>query len=335
LQAGFVKKRATTLKSFERVGNILIHDKKMKKITIAIMSIIVMIGCTEKNNELIESSQKDATTSINKLEYAYVDGNLKIETDSTDSAPKIEFRASDEYLATIKKIGDTPNGLRKNVSAVSSLVGKQVGVIAGTYAPTASYDVLEIFMDCEDTRNANGTEGWTGGNTVDRNVTLKLCLVPKSLFSSYKYTRYAVLSLDYGWDNMIERFFDNEDSNNQNKIILKGEVINQDKIRTKLGGGITQNKNTTLCFYVYDQDIKNGMESFPDLGIQYGVFGSTAENSRGKGWISIDDEDSKNANQCWYNWNNLARADASGWLEDAKSIIEPGQNTKIHMFRAR
>lgn len=307
----------------------------MKKITIAIMSIIVMIGCTEKYNELTESSQKEATTSINKLEYAYVDGNLKIETDSTDSAQKIEFRASDEYLATIKKLGDTPNGLRKNVTSVSSLVGEQVGVIADSYASTASYDVLEIHMDCEDSRNANGKEGWIGGNTVDKDVTLKLCLVPKSLFSGYKYAKYAVLSLDYGMDHMIERFFDNEDSNNKNWIKLNGKNLNSTEIYNQLGNGITQDKNTTLCFYVYYQDTQTGMESFPDLGIQYGVFGSTAENNRSKGWISTDDEDSNNANQCWNNWYNLARADCSGWLEETKSIIEPSQNTKIHMFRAR
>ena len=298
----------------------------------------MMIGCTEKNNELTESSQKDATTSINKLEYAYVDGNLKIETDSTDSAQKIEFRASDEYLATIKKLGDTPNGLRKNVSAVSSLVGKRVGVIADYDSPgsTGTYDVLEIFMDCEDTRNANGREGWTGGNTVDKNVTLKLCLVPKSSFSGYKYTKYAVLSLDYGWDHMIERFFDNEDSNNKNSIKLNGKILDSKGILNLggVGGGITQDKNTTLCFYYYDQDTKTGMESFPDLGIHYGVFGSTEESGRGRGWISTDDEDKKNANQCWNNWYNLARADCSGWLEYTKSIIEPGQNTKIHMFKA-
>jgi hypothetical protein len=308
----------------------------MKKDIIAIMSIIMMIGCTERNNELTGSSQNDATMSINKLEYAYVDGNLKIETDSTDSAKKIEFRASDEYLATIKKLGDTPNASRKNVSAVSSLVGERVGVIAdyNSAGSTGAYDVLEIFMDCEDTRNANGREGWIGGNTVDRNVTLKLCLVPKSLFSGYKYTRYAVLSLDYGMDHMIERFFDNEDSNNKNSIKLKGEVIKQDKISEKLGGGITQDKNTTLCFYYYDQDTKTGMESFPDLGIHYGVFGSTAENNRSKGWILTDDEDSNNANQCWNNWYDVALAENSGWLEYTKSIIEPSQNTKIHMFKA-
>lgn len=306
----------------------------MQKVFVAIISIVTLIGCTEKYNELTESSQKDATVSINKLEYAYVDGNLKIETDSTDSAQKIEFQASDEYLATIKKLGDTPNGLRKNVTTVSSLVGKQVGVIADSYAPTASYDVLEIHMDCEDRKNANGKEGWIGGNTLDKDVTLKLCLVPKSLFSGYKYARYAVLSLDYGSDHMIERFFDNEDSNNKNSIKLNGIDLKSNEINNQLGGGITQDKNTTLCFYYYDQDTKTGMESFPDLGIHYGVFGSTAENNRSKGWISTDDEDSKNANQCWNNWYNLARADCSGWLEYTKSIIEPGQNTKIHMFKA-
>lgn len=309
----------------------------MKKITIAIMSIIMMIGCTEKNNELTESSQKDATTSINKLEYAYVDGNLKIETDSTDSAQKIESRASDEYLATIKKLGDTPNGLRKNVTSVSSLVGERVGVIAESNAPTGTYDVLEIFMDCEDSRNANGKSGWIGANTVDRNVTLKLCLVPKSLFSRYKYTKYAVLSLDYGFNNIIERFFDNEDSDNKNSVKLNGKILDSKGVSdlTEARCGITQDKNTTLCFYVYYKDDKTGMESFPDLGIQYGVFGSTDENTRSKGWISTDDEDSKNANQCWNNWYNLARADCSDWLKVTQSIIEPGQNTKIHMFRAR
>lgn len=307
----------------------------MKKVYIGLMAIVVLIGCTDQSKELsLASNTNDVTSSIDKLEYSYVDGNSKIETDSTDSTVKKEFQAPSRYLATIKHLSEDRNGSKKSVMAVSSLVGTRVGVIADYVTSTGGYDVLEIHMDCEDSNPNNVKSGWIGANTVDKNVTLKLCLVPKSLFSSYKYAQYAVLSLDYGYQNMIERKFDNEDSGTQNWTNLNGTRLSSDAIYNQLGNGIQQDINTTLCFLVYDQNTETGMESFPDLGISYGVFGSTAEN-RSKGYIITDDEDSNNANQCWYNWNNLSNPENSSWRDHIGGIIEPGINTKIHIFKAR
>ena len=110
----------------------------MKKVFVAIISIVTLIGCTEKYNELTESSQKDATVSINKLEYAYVEGNLKIETDSTASGEKIEFRAPNEYLATIQNLSNTspcPRGCI-TTTCLHKGAGWSVGFISN---PTSLY----------------------------------------------------------------------------------------------------------------------------------------------------------------------------------------------------
>ncbi len=308
----------------------------MKKFFIAIMSIVALIGCTEKYNELTESSQKDATVSINKLEYAYVEGNLKIETDSTASGEKIEFRAPNEYLATIQNLSNTSNRVRRNVTAVSNDVGDLVGVIAESNAPTGPYAVLEIFMDCEDSRSSNKKSGWIGANTVDRNVTLKICLVPKSLFKGYKFGKYAVLSLDMSSsDHIIQRDFDNEDGNNLNSIKLNGEKIDKATLLAKVGNSIRQDGNTSLKFYVYDQDVDNGLDSFPDLGIHYGVFGTSNEPYKTNGWILTDDEDSNNQNLSWYNGLLLEYPGNSELRNSVKDIVEPSANTIIHMYKVR
>ena len=228
---------------------------------------------------------------------------------------------------TIKRLYEQPFSKKKSTK---SLIGSRV-VVKDIGQSCGSYDVLDIHMDSEDHHTANSKAGWIGDNIVNGNITLRFCLVPKNLFSASKYYQYAVLSLDYGWENMIERYFDNEDDNNDNWIKLNGTRLSSSEVQNELGNGISQTGNTRLCFYVYNQNISSGATSFPNLGIHYGVLGYFGTGS--KGWIYSDDEDSNNANKCWYNWYYIPKSGNEDWQFAVRNIIDVSDkaNTKIYM----
>jgi len=137
--------------------------------------------------------------------------------------------------------------------------------------------------------------------------------------------------IDYS--ELLEKYFDNEDSGNSNWVKLNGVKVPKDEIQATIGDGLVQNTNTTLFFQVYEQNITNGTTSFPNLGIHYGVFGYM--NDRATGWVWTDDEDDKNANKMWYNWWYIPKAGNEGWEQRVKSIIDVGDGRNKKKFHVK
>jgi hypothetical protein len=302
------------------------------KLIMGLIMIITFLSC-KKENSVPEPS---ISQEIAKIETKYKEGDIKIETFLLPGESKVESRASNDYLSKILKRHEL-SGIKQKAPSKSS---DRVGVIKEIGQSCGSYDELEITMDCEDSRNATHAYNWYGDNYVNGNVTLRFCLVPKSAFQSSKYFQYAVLSLDYGWVHMIERYFDNEDGTSINAVKLNGTTLSDDEIYA-LGGGISEdgNYNMTLCFTVYEQDPTNGAEDFPDLSISYGVFGyfQVPNSAAARGRIHTDDEDTGNDNLEWYNWNLVYSSSDPEW-DDVHDIIEPtegGANTNLWMSRVK
>lgn len=279
----------------------------------------------------------DAVNSqeVNKIETMYAVGMEKMETSLQPGETKIETFASDLIRESIISQIDHSN-LKKMQGAKSGVLGDRVGVFRDQNHTCGSYDQLDITMDCEDRRNANGYGGWIGGNTVNSNVTLSFCLVPTSAFQSSKYYKYAVLDIYGGYQDRVERLFDNEDGSSINSVKLNGVSLTSLQIQTLLGGGIEQGNNTDLTFYIYNQDAVNGAVTFPNLSIPYGVVGYF-NAGMGQGWIHTDDEDTNNANAEWYWWRLIDATNTNSpdylYVQDLIKPTEGGKNTTIYMTK--
>jgi hypothetical protein len=215
-----------------------------------------------------------------------------------------------------------------------------VGVIpdSGVGCPANSEEIV-IRMDDEDTANVSSLNGFVGKTNFQETgsgTRFYFCKVKGEAFrpfstsinASNQRDDYAVLKLGTACPTGSEefsRYFDNEDTNNQNFFI----------------GDITPNlsifENTTLffCLFRFASSGVGTISSFPSFGagFRYGVFGPSDFN-RGAlaiGTIKTDDEDDANNNS--YDAPNDA-------LSAAQRIIQPDPNvshgaTILHVLRAR
>lgn len=292
--------------------------------SIFLVLVMILPSCKKENS----SPDNMITKEIAKIETMYKEGDVKVETFLMPGESKTETIASDEIVLNILKTLERPN-----TEFSKRTLGTRVGVIKEIDQSCGIYDLLEITMDCEDSGNATTYHYWKGDNYVNGNVILRFCLVPTSVFQSSKYYKYAVLDLYGGDDHRIVRVFDNEDGSNINSVKLNGTILSASQISAQLGGGIIQNGNTQLTFYVYEQDPQNGAETFPDLGMPYGVIGYF-NDSFAKGWIHTDDEDTRNINREWY-WTHIIPNSDPAWNVFVQDLITGGGNTDIYMTRVR
>jgi len=175
------------------------------------------------------------------------------------------------------------------VLAISpTIFATDVGIIPDNNCPQGS-ESITIYMDDEDTHNESKLTGWVGATSSL--TKFKFCRVNGDQFKPLSNGEaYAVLKLsDSCPNNSIEfsRFFDNEDDRNNNQTT--GNIYPN-----------IVNRNTTLKF-CYFKGRASGMSSFPNIGINYGVFSpSNFALSIESGQIYTDDQDdtekAKNAN---------------------------------------
>lgn len=157
-------------------------------------------------------------------------------------------------------------------------------------------------MDCED-------GGWTNidnpfnhpiASEVDRNnnIRLKFCIVPYGFYGGY--------TLHLGTDNprsfsstsgMLERYHDNEDSNNKNNVESQPNGF--------IYGGTRFDKNSFFVWVEHSGPSRN-------LGFKIGVihnFGTIA--------LNIDDENKSNSN-----WHRYYERQLNGNLTEIRDLPE-------------
>ncbi|MCX7985324.1 MAG: hypothetical protein N2662_00095 [Bacteroidales bacterium] len=277
-----------------------------------------------------KQEEQNITKEIEKIETAYKEGDTKIETFLQPGENKIETFASEEVKDQIRRTLEKNNSKKTTyLKAFSRLAGVIANGSCGTFS------TIEIFMDCEDTRNSSSTGGWTGscGLPGGRNAYLKFCIVDAYYFTHIIGINYAILHLGGnipGGVSAIVRYFDNEDDDNINWAYLDGKEIPKG---TWYGQSWFE-YNTRMGFLYYPSVNAFGNSSFPNLGISYGVFGSIGAN---RGYIHTDDEDSRNSNWCFkyvYNKNNgtYTKTDINDQTT-IDNIIQVGGNTTLYMSK--
>ncbi|HEY0744410.1 MAG TPA: hypothetical protein VGD40_23250 [Chryseosolibacter sp.] len=279
------------------------------------------------------------TDSFQKIETSYRDG---VEKDpATFTADKNETSAPVEHISALKeKILAEINSLQRTQGRfrvqTTLFDGYDVGVIpsgyVGTDCPSWS-ERITIMMDCEDSQSATNITGdpagsapWSSSWSVswpNKNLTMVFCRVDGRLFHRDMkpgdgYFDYMVLRL--GWQSeeyatVVTRYFDNEDSGNDNNYIgdLSPNIVNS---------------NTTLSFYNYKGEYPHtGGYSWPELGFSYGVFGRHTNAqcclfTSGGARVYSDDEDSRNANWLspsnWYTNTLVANSNTTMYIARVK-----------------
>jgi hypothetical protein len=205
-----------------------------------------------------------------------------------------------------------------------------------------SYSVIDIVMDLEDDDPTSSKIWWTGDSyvTSTKNVHLMFCMVDGWNFVKKANKTYAVLALDGGalsGDNVIQRYFDNEDEDNENKAYKDGVLIASASDPEYIGNCI-MGSDSKLVFVYFPQG-GTDTSPFPYFsGISsYGVLGTFGFYA---GSIHTDDEDDNNANwlQTWI-WNpstykHVITTYYSGTSPVPTLFSEIGGNTTLKISKA-
>lgn len=175
-----------------------------------------------------------------------------------------------------------------------------VGVIPEADACPAPFQRVEIYMDDEDRRNANGRDGWQGAIVSNNNTRYRFCKLDTITALSYRPLPKAGDSNDYAVLNMgilcpsgarrVLRIEENELLRNANSS--SGVTFPNFKVY-----------NTWFNFYCHfdggAKSILGHMTAFPKHGFAHGVFAPTdlpAPYALKHGWVHQDDEDTLNWN---------------------------------------
>ena len=279
----------------------------------------IFYSCQKEN-----VTHNDYKQETDKIETSIASGVTKNESYLTHF-PKQETDASKELKG---KITDALISSYSKTNAITAANNEIFGVFKD--GSCGSYRELDIKMDCEDNNRASTTKGYTGSTIVDNgDIYYKFCLVnDRKNFPHISAGKYALLSLDRrqstnGTDISFDRYFDNEDHDNGNAVLLDGE---QQTLPYDSFPGININKNSSLSFLLLLKD-PSGPAKPPVLaGVSsYGVIGSFGDK---KGYIYSDDEDYRNANAFYSN----TASESSVWFN---GVMEFGRNTTIRVTKAR
>ncbi|TXH72711.1 MAG: hypothetical protein E6Q88_05930 [Lysobacteraceae bacterium] len=192
-----------------------------------------------------------------------------------------------------------------------------VGVIPEADACPAPFQRVEIYMDDEDRKNANGREGWQGAIVSNNNTRYRFCKLDTITALSYRPLPKEGDAHDYAVLNMgilcpsgarrVIRVEENEIWRNANSA--SGVTFPNFKVY-----------NTWFNFYCHfdggAKSILGHMGAFPKLGFAHGVFAPSdlpAPYALKHGWVYQDDEDT-------LNWN--------AWiLGHGDTVMNGGRNT--------
>lgn len=260
--------------------------------------------------------EKDLSTSLNEVETSYMEIYKKHETIYKNGDNKIETDDS------IRPLFDNQS------KASTDVLDNLVGVIMEKGGNCGKYTKIDIYMDCEDDKNNNSSSGWIGATQQGANVNFSICAVPRELFSRSKIGTYALFTLSQFHEipndpaEYIIRHFSNEKSNNKNNMFINGVEIGKPGYREWVRYNIHQSRQsyfTHIYFTLFTQK-PDGMTTFPDIGIPYGVLGTLAGHPNG--YVYADDEDEGNNSYLDYS------PDDYHWVQ----ILYPVNSTEAKRF---
>ena len=188
-------------------------------------------------------------------------------------------------------------------SAAKASALYDVGVIPGNNGCPSGSGLIQIYMDSQDKNNANASSGWIGATAQDLNIRFKFCRVSGTTFSTPLNVPYAVLKLG----NMCPagsysfwRDFDNETHKNNNSFSVDPGSVWLGISPNSQYQNFLSHWFTRLHFCVFSPAANPQVGSpgtFPDLGIEYGVFAPhNLPGALAVGALRSDDEDTLNMN---------------------------------------
>lgn len=264
--------------------NLMSISKRTLSGLIGAFSATLFFGCQDP--EGTKQVAPSVTELVEKIETSYTGGPKKEKTFSKNGNPTIPAsralrsrveRETREYLANFEKRFRT---------TASHFDGYDIGVIpAGHTLCPQGVEYVSFFMDNDQNSNAY-SEGWTGAiQFIGGDTRLGFCRVDGRLFSDRG--TYSVLKLGNNKPAAFETetllTIDNDDDNNENGStgdIYPNEVT----------------KNTHLRIYTNTSNASN-VPVGPEIGVAYGVFGSSALNPMWFGTHRSDDESDGNINE--------------------------------------
>jgi hypothetical protein len=199
-----------------------------------------------------------------------------------------------------------------------------VGVIPEVNSCPSQYSYVQIYMDDENTRNANNRSGWIGATASGTNTAWRFCKLTTASSVQFRPLPSAGAANNYAVQNMgvfcppgatrVGRFHDNQGGSNSNSSI--GNVFPSVNV-------LGRNWLVFACHYAGGAYSPIGpMTVFPNLNMKYGVFGpDSSPYGLLKGWVYQDDEDFANLNS-WIN-------------QPGTTIFSETTNTKRRLMRVR
>jgi hypothetical protein len=259
-------------------------------------------------------------------------------------APRLRSLLAASTLAALVAGGCAPDGLEEadtpaGASDLSDPDSVQQALSGGPYdvgvlAPAANCPGrFDIYMDDEDSGNNSSRSGWIGASGDGSNTRFGLCRVDGSRFTKVGWcnamnSKYAVLKLGSACPNgskEITRYFDNEDSSNNNWFTGDISPSIQSAAGTRLKLCVFLPLNALVKCTATSPTLR-----FPDLGFSYGVFGvPDIQDAIQGGSMYSDDEDSGNNNS----WD---LSGLSAWEQDrVREFMSGSSNTLMKTVRVR
>jgi hypothetical protein len=312
---------------------------KIRSATLLILCLLLNISTASQSS--LHAQRRAVTLSQEAAPQTPQAAVAKVET---SGGPKTETRNTGRRKALAKALRGTITtktaemnpelAIDPNAPKVSGPSGAKaastydVGIIAGANGCPPGSDLLSFYTDSEDYHNNNSSTGWLGAIIQDKNITFKFCRVDGTKFSRPSASSYAVLQLDPqcppGSDSFA-RELDNEDDDNNNTVSINPYYSG------KSFAPNTSDKYssaTRLKFCLFSAPTPTPWWTFPDFGIEYGVFApSDLPGALDTGSLYSDDQDILNENTYDYNYTLL--------VSQAGRIISGSVNTEFQIVKVK
>jgi hypothetical protein len=225
--------------------------------------------------------------------------------------------------------------------------GVQVGVLPSGGCPggTAPYS---IYIDNEDSNNANSRSGWISSILSTQNTHFYLCKVDGTQFKHVPNNPYMVVSLGSQCPNgakTVFRTFDSDDSNNPGSwtdIDWVAEGLPIDVVWPWHTTFNDQRRDVSITFCLFDG---NGIHTgpMPQFGWDYGVFAAPGVSfATASGFVHTDDED----HAVWNRWceDSSVYLNRTSWScttsaqtyrNYGNGAMEGGTNTDLRIVRVK
>jgi hypothetical protein len=297
----------------------------MKNLFILFFGIaLFVISISSCEKEEIEINPNDSNTKqVAKIETAYKEGCIKIETSASPL----------EQMAVFQALKEEIYAQQSKMNLKVALSTKAVGVFKA--ATCGSYPQIEVIMDCEDDNGTTEDYGYTGASykTSSKNVRWYFCIVDGDAFRG-NGKDYGVLQLHsgpltYNEGLLLHRQYDCENTNNANNVIVTNGSMPPD------APGIIFLKDIVFHIDIFRKEQNTNPGYWPYLGMSYLVFG---DNGTLQNKIHTDDEDASNHNVLFLQqWNGSYWSDIANWGNSPynyKNIIYSTANTDTYFLSA-